>query len=312
MNGNPSKVNIKQLCGSRGSSEVSVGTIVEGEVVRQVFQVRILVTRNHKSLQHIFDHKELNMRQIRWIELFNDYDCEIRYHLSKANIVADVLILADVAKGTGNMTRQDYHSSIQCALFEALYERKCKSHVLWSEVKENRLTGPERVQETINKVVLIKESLKAAADRQKSYAHNRRVPIEFKVGDYVLLRVNLMRLWIVGIKWLKRSGILIVKVRWNSARGPESFMKTKVNLESVQIRIFQAQTVKEDLDHSSKVLSMQEDDTEVQEAVEIVTTAKLMIEVVTAAATQVVAASIPIPAAKPRILNITAAPVVST
>nr|GFA19299.1 hypothetical protein [Tanacetum cinerariifolium] len=60
------------------------------------------------------------------------------------------------------------------------------------------------------------------------------------------------------------------------------------------------------------VLSMQEDDTEVQEAVEIVTTAKLMTEVVTAVATQVVAASTPIPAAKPKILNITAAPAVST
>nr|GEY90608.1 hypothetical protein [Tanacetum cinerariifolium] len=57
---------------------------------------------------------------------------------------------------------------------------------------------------------------------------------------------------------------------------------------------------------------MQEDDTEVQEAVEIVTTAKLMTEVVTAAATQVVATSTPIPAAKPKILHITAAPAIST
>nr|GFA59520.1 hypothetical protein [Tanacetum cinerariifolium] len=60
------------------------------------------------------------------------------------------------------------------------------------------------------------------------------------------------------------------------------------------------------------VLSMQEDDTEVQEAVEIVTTSKLMTEVVTAAATQAVAASTPIPVVKPKILNITAALVVST
>nr|GEX56066.1 copia protein [Tanacetum cinerariifolium] len=60
------------------------------------------------------------------------------------------------------------------------------------------------------------------------------------------------------------------------------------------------------------VLSMQEDDTEVQEAVEIVTTAKLMTEVVTAVVTQVVAAGTPIPVAKPKILNITAAPAIST
>nr|GEX50667.1 hypothetical protein [Tanacetum cinerariifolium] len=74
----------------------------------------------------------------------------------------------------------------------------------------------------------------------------------------------------------------------------------------------QAEIYNIDLDHSSKVLSIQEDDTEVQEAVEIVTTAKLMTEVVTAAATQVVAASTPIPAAKLKILKIAAAPAVST
>nr|GEW20669.1 hypothetical protein [Tanacetum cinerariifolium] len=74
----------------------------------------------------------------------------------------------------------------------------------------------------------------------------------------------------------------------------------------------QAKVYNIDLYHSSKVLSMQEDDTEVQEAVEIVTTTKLMTEVVTAAATQVAASSTPIPVAKPRILTITAAPAVST
>nr|GFA28224.1 hypothetical protein [Tanacetum cinerariifolium] len=74
----------------------------------------------------------------------------------------------------------------------------------------------------------------------------------------------------------------------------------------------QAELYNLDLDHSSNVLSMQEDDTEVQEAIEIVTTAKLMTEVVIAVATQAVAASTPILAAKPKILNIVAAPAVST
>nr|GFC25883.1 hypothetical protein [Tanacetum cinerariifolium] len=79
----------------------------------------------------------------------------------------------------------------------------------------------------------------------------------------------------------------------------------------------QAEIYNIDLDHSSKVLIMQEDDAEVQEAVEIVTTAKLMTKVVTAAATQVVDVSTPIsaakPAAKPKVLKIVAAaPAVST
>nr|GEY26276.1 putative reverse transcriptase domain-containing protein [Tanacetum cinerariifolium] len=49
------------------------------------------VFTNHKSLQHILDQKELNMRQRRWLELLSDYDCEIRYHLGKENVVADAL-----------------------------------------------------------------------------------------------------------------------------------------------------------------------------------------------------------------------------
>nr|GFD03097.1 hypothetical protein [Tanacetum cinerariifolium] len=74
----------------------------------------------------------------------------------------------------------------------------------------------------------------------------------------------------------------------------------------------QAEIYNIDLDHSLKVLSMQED-TEVQEAVEVVTTAKLITEVVTAVATQVAAASTPVPAAKPKTLKIAAAaPAVST
>ncbi|GJV74627.1 hypothetical protein Tco_1506211, partial [Tanacetum coccineum] len=46
---------------------------------------------DHKSLQRILDQKELNMRQRRWLELLSDYDCEIRYHPGKANVVADAL-----------------------------------------------------------------------------------------------------------------------------------------------------------------------------------------------------------------------------
>ncbi|GJZ96813.1 putative reverse transcriptase domain-containing protein [Tanacetum coccineum] len=83
-----------------------------------------------------------------------------------------------------------YHSSIKCAPFEALYERKCRSPVLWAEIGESSLIGPELIQEMTNKVVLIKEKLKAARDRQKSYADNRRKPLEFEVGDRVMLKVS--------------------------------------------------------------------------------------------------------------------------
>ncbi|GJV86333.1 retrotransposon protein, putative, ty3-gypsy subclass [Tanacetum coccineum] len=57
-----------------------------------------------------------------------------------------------------------------------------RSPVLWAEIRESRLIGPELVQETTDKVVLIKERLKEASDRQKSYVDNRRKPLEFEVG----------------------------------------------------------------------------------------------------------------------------------
>ncbi|GKD24252.1 putative reverse transcriptase domain-containing protein, partial [Tanacetum coccineum] len=81
-----------------------------------------------------------------------------------------------------------YHSSIRCAPFEALYGRKCRSLVLWVEVGKNRLIGPEMVQETTDKVVVIKERLKAARDRQKSYADNRRKPLEFEERPFENLK----------------------------------------------------------------------------------------------------------------------------
>ncbi|GJS44151.1 putative reverse transcriptase domain-containing protein [Tanacetum coccineum] len=97
-------------------------------------------------------------------------------------------------------------------------------------IRESSLTGLELVQATIDKVVLIKEKLKVARDRQKSYADKRRKPLKFEVGDRVLLRVSpwkglvrfeRRRLWIEKIKKLKRRKIVLVIVRWNLKRGPE-------------------------------------------------------------------------------------------
>ncbi|GKF03561.1 putative reverse transcriptase domain-containing protein [Tanacetum coccineum] len=56
-----------------------------------LYGTRCTVFTDHKSLQHILDQKELNMRQRRWLELLSDYDCDIRYHPGKVNVVADAL-----------------------------------------------------------------------------------------------------------------------------------------------------------------------------------------------------------------------------
>ncbi|GJS36542.1 putative reverse transcriptase domain-containing protein [Tanacetum coccineum] len=88
-----------QLQGSRYFSKIDLRSsyhqlrVRKEDIPKTAFRTRTksVIYTDHKSLQHIFDQKELNMRQRRWIELFSDYDCEIRYHPGKANIVADAL-----------------------------------------------------------------------------------------------------------------------------------------------------------------------------------------------------------------------------
>ncbi|GJS17598.1 putative reverse transcriptase domain-containing protein [Tanacetum coccineum] len=319
-------------------------------------ETKCMVFTDHKSLQHILDQKELNMRQRRWLELLGDYDYEIRYHPGKANVVADALSRKErnkplrvrtlvmtiglnlpkqilnaqtEARKPKNMKNEDvganiatyvskcltcakvktehqrpsgllvqpeipqwkwdnirmdfimkfpkssqgydtiwvivdrltksaifvpmretdlmeklariylkevvtrhgipvsiicdrdlrfvsnfsrslqkalgwvnhfplvefsynnsYHDSIKAAPFEALYGRKCRSPVCWAEVGEVQLTGSEIVQETTEKIIQIKQRIQAARDRQKSYADLKRKPMEFQVGDRVMLKVS--------------------------------------------------------------------------------------------------------------------------
>ncbi|GJU43888.1 putative reverse transcriptase domain-containing protein [Tanacetum coccineum] len=325
-----------------------------------LYGTKSVIYTDHKSLQHIFSQKELNMQQRRWIDLFSDYDCEIRYYPGKANVVANsvsrkervkpkrvramnmilqtsikdmilaaqkevvdefVVLLKGIAMdfvtklpttSSGLNTiwvimdrltksahflpmRKDYKmerlarlylneivarhgvpisiisdrdsrftSSVRCAPFEALYGRKCHSPIMWVEVGEGQLIGPELVQETTKKISQIKDRLKAARDHQKSYADKRRKPLEFSVGP-VAYRLDLpeelngvqatfyvsnlkkcladptqkvpldeirvdaklnfveepVEILEKEFKKLKRGRIAIVKVRWNSKRGPE-------------------------------------------------------------------------------------------
>ncbi|GJS37894.1 putative reverse transcriptase domain-containing protein [Tanacetum coccineum] len=84
----------------------------------------------------------------------------------------------------------NYHTSIKAAPFEAFYGRKCRSPICWAEVGDAQLTGPEIFRETTEKIIQIKHRLQASRDRQRSYADNRRKPLEFQVGDKVMLKVS--------------------------------------------------------------------------------------------------------------------------
>ncbi|GJQ99551.1 putative reverse transcriptase domain-containing protein [Tanacetum coccineum] len=84
----------------------------------------------------------------------------------------------------------NYHASIKAVPYEALYGRKCRSLVCWAKVGEAQLTGLKMIQETTEKIILIKQKIQAVQDRQKSYADLKHKPMEFKAGDRVLARVG--------------------------------------------------------------------------------------------------------------------------
>ena len=83
-----------------------------------------------------------------------------------------------------------YHASIQMAPFEALYGRKCRSPLCWVELGERSVLGPDIVDQTTRQIKLIRDRLRTAQSRQKSYADRRRRPLEFQIGDHVFLKVS--------------------------------------------------------------------------------------------------------------------------
>ncbi|GKB70321.1 putative reverse transcriptase domain-containing protein [Tanacetum coccineum] len=90
---------------------------------RHLYRTKSVIYTNHKSLQLIFDQKELNMPQRQWIELFSNYDCEIRYPLGKANVVADALSMKEWIKPRrARAMSMTIHSSIKARILEAQSE----------------------------------------------------------------------------------------------------------------------------------------------------------------------------------------------
>ncbi|GJX96623.1 putative reverse transcriptase domain-containing protein [Tanacetum coccineum] len=194
-----------------------------------LYGTKSVIYTEHKSLQHIFDQKELNMRQRRWIELFRDSNCEIRYHPRKADVEVDVLSRKERVKPRRvrvmPMTIQSsvkdkilvaqsemsmaVNASVEmlCGLDQPMEKNEdgglyfidriwvplvgsVRTLIMDKAHASSQLIGPVLVQETTDKVVLIKERLQAARDHQKSYANNRRKPLEFEVFDQVLLKVS--------------------------------------------------------------------------------------------------------------------------
>nr|GEY21515.1 putative reverse transcriptase domain-containing protein [Tanacetum cinerariifolium] len=172
-----------------------------------LYGTKCTVFNDHKSLQHILDQKELNMRQRQWLELLSDYDCDICYNPGKANVVVDALSKKErepplrvraLVMTTGlDLPKKILNAQTEARKLEniknedvgALYGQKCRSPVCWTEVGEAQILGPELIQETTEKIVQIKQRMQAACDRQKSYADLKCKAIEFQVEDKVMLKV---------------------------------------------------------------------------------------------------------------------------
>ncbi|GJX15093.1 putative reverse transcriptase domain-containing protein [Tanacetum coccineum] len=196
-----------------------------------LYGTKCTVFTDHKSLQHILDQKELNMRQRRWLELLAYYDCEIHYHRGKANAVADALSRKERIKplrvralvmtlhlklpsqileaqtesalgtqldmstayhpetdGQSKRTIQTLEDMLRACVID--FGKGWERHLPLAEVGDVQLTGLEIIHETTKKIVQIRQRLQVARDRQRSYANVRRKPLEFQVGDRVMLKVS--------------------------------------------------------------------------------------------------------------------------
>ncbi|GKA99306.1 putative reverse transcriptase domain-containing protein [Tanacetum coccineum] len=194
---------------------------------------------------HILDQKELNMRQRRWLELLADYDCEIRYHPGKANVVADALSRKErikplQARSLVITLHPKLPSQILEAQTEAIKEENIKAEnlrgmdkafevrpdgtrciknrswlplfgnlrdLIMHESHKSKYSihpGSDKMYQDLKKlywwpnmkaiiaeyVVKIRQRLQAVRDRQRSYANGRGKPLEFQVGDRIMLKVS--------------------------------------------------------------------------------------------------------------------------
>nr|GEW04489.1 reverse transcriptase domain-containing protein [Tanacetum cinerariifolium] len=174
-----------------------------------LYGTRCTVFTDHKSLQHILDQKELNMRQRSWLELLSDYDCDIRYYPGKVNVVANALSRKEWSRPLRVPCFGDLRTLIMHESHKSKYSihpgsdkmyQDLKQLYWWPNMKANiatyvkvrdaQLTGLEIIHETTENIVQIKSRIQAARDRQKSYADLKRKPMDFQVGDKVMLKVS--------------------------------------------------------------------------------------------------------------------------
>ncbi|GJW67533.1 putative reverse transcriptase domain-containing protein [Tanacetum coccineum] len=170
-------------------------------------QLKCVVFTDHKSLQHILDQKELNIRQRRWLELLSDYECEIRYHPGKANVVADAL----------SRKERNKPLRVRALVMTILNPRYIRPFKIIAKLGTiayhlELLEKLSRVHSTFH----VSKLMKCLANEPLA------IPLdEIQVEDKFHFIEEPVEIMDREVKRLKKSLIPIVKVRWNSRRGPE-------------------------------------------------------------------------------------------
>nr|GEZ06837.1 putative reverse transcriptase domain, ribonuclease H-like domain, aspartic peptidase domain protein [Tanacetum cinerariifolium] len=140
-------------------------------------------------------------KSAHFLPMREDYKKDRLARLYPSEIVAMHGVPISIKSDRDNRFTSKFWQSMQKALGT---HRKCRFLIMWAKVGEGHLIGPELVQETTDKISQIKNRLKVMRDRQKSYADKRRKPLDFSVGDYVLLKVSLWK----GVVRFRKKGKL--------------------------------------------------------------------------------------------------------
>ncbi|GKB73780.1 putative reverse transcriptase domain-containing protein [Tanacetum coccineum] len=165
-----------------------------------LYGTKCTVFTDHKSLQQILDQKELNMRQRHWLELLSDYNCEIRYHPRKANVVDQNLNAQTEARKPENFEAEDVGGMIGKEKLEprpdgTLCLKNRSSDKMYQDMKKLYWL-PNMKADIATYVSKCLTCLKVKAEHQKpsgllkSYADVRHKPLEFQVGDRVMSKVS--------------------------------------------------------------------------------------------------------------------------
>ncbi|GJZ02751.1 putative reverse transcriptase domain-containing protein [Tanacetum coccineum] len=161
------------------TNDLELGSVVFALKIwrHYLYGTRCTVFTDHKSLQHILDQKELNMRQRRTSPpmLSKCYDHDARFKDIRKSKAIKIDSTTEIPRVEDGLIHDGFFH---------------QTHRVQAEVGEAQLTGPELIQETTEKIVLIKQRMQVSQDRQKSYADRKRKPMEYEVGDRVMLKVS--------------------------------------------------------------------------------------------------------------------------